>query len=96
MSHAQVEHFFRHEYGRLVSALARVYGVHRLEAFEDAVQGALMLALTSSALRGTPDEPGAWLYRVAKARVHLERALAKATNHAERELLSKRLAPCTS
>jgi RNA polymerase sigma-70 factor (ECF subfamily) len=66
---ALVEHYFRHEYGRLVSTLARVYGVHRIEAIEDAVQAALMLALTSWALRGTPDDPGAWLYRVAKNRM---------------------------
>jgi RNA polymerase sigma-70 factor (ECF subfamily) len=64
-----VEHYFRHEYGRLVASLARVYGVHRIDAIEDAVQSALMLALTSWALRGTPSEPAAWLYRVAQRRM---------------------------
>jgi RNA polymerase sigma factor (sigma-70 family) len=66
---ALVEHYFRREYGRLVATLARVYGVHRIEAIEDAVQGALMLALTSWALRGTPSDPGGWLYRVAANRM---------------------------
>ena len=40
-----VEHFFRHEYGRLVAMLARRVGVQHLEVVEDAVQSALMTAL---------------------------------------------------
>ena len=39
-----VEHFFRHEYGRLVAALSRRVGVQNIEAVEDAVQSALMTA----------------------------------------------------
>lgn len=60
-----VEHYFRHEYGRLVSSLCRRFGPARIEAVEDAVQSALSTALTSWALRGVPDNPGAWLHRVA-------------------------------
>ena len=64
-----VEHYFRHEYARLVATLSRVFGISRIETIEDAVQGALLLALTSWALKGTPDDPGAWLYRAARNRV---------------------------
>jgi RNA polymerase sigma-70 factor (ECF subfamily) len=60
-----VEHFFRHEYGRLVAMLARMAGVRHLEIVEDAVQAALMTALTAWAAKGLPDDPPAWLYRVA-------------------------------
>jgi RNA polymerase sigma factor (sigma-70 family) len=60
-----VEHFFRREYGRLVAVLTRLVGVRHLEAVEDAVQAALLTALTSWTAHGVPDEPGAWLYRVA-------------------------------
>ena len=60
-----VEHFFRHEYGRLVPLLTRKVGVRHLELVEDAVQGALLAALTAWTARGLPDDPGAWLYRVA-------------------------------
>ncbi len=60
-----VEHFFRHEYGRLVALLARKVGVRHLARVEDAVQGALMTALTAWTASGLPDDPGAWLYRVA-------------------------------
>jgi RNA polymerase sigma factor (sigma-70 family) len=60
-----VEHYFRHEYGRLVALLTRKAGVRHLELVEDAVQGALLAALTAWTDRGLPDDPGAWLYRVA-------------------------------
>lgn len=60
-----VEHFFRHEYGRLVAILSRRAGVQHLEAVEDSVQFALMTALESWATAGPPDNPPAWLFRVA-------------------------------
>jgi len=60
-----VENFFRHEYGRLVALLTRRVGVRHLDLVEDAVQGALMAALTAWTAHGRPDDPGAWLYRVA-------------------------------
>ncbi len=42
-----VEHFFRHQYGKLVATLSRRVGVHNIEATEDAVQYALMTELDS-------------------------------------------------
>jgi RNA polymerase sigma factor (sigma-70 family) len=60
-----VEHFFRHDYGRLVSILARRVGMRHIELVEDAVQRALMTALTTWTAGGLPDDPGAWLYKVA-------------------------------
>ena len=60
-----VEHFFRHEYGRLVAMLSCRVGVQHIEAVEDAVQSALMTALESWTSAGLPDNPSAWLFRVA-------------------------------
>ena len=60
-----VEHFFRREYGRLVAMMTRTAGMRHLDLVEDAVQAALLTALTSWPARGVPDSPGAWLYRVA-------------------------------
>jgi RNA polymerase sigma factor (sigma-70 family) len=60
-----VEHFFRHEYGRLVATLSRRVGVHLIEDVEDAVQSALMTALETWTTGGLPDNPAAWLFRVA-------------------------------
>lgn len=60
-----VEHFFRHEYGKLVSTLSRRVGVEHLNAVEDAAQSALTTALDTWPRSGVPDSPGGWLYRVA-------------------------------
>jgi RNA polymerase sigma-70 factor (ECF subfamily) len=59
------EHFFRREYGRLVAMLSRRVGVRHLEAAEDAAQSALLAALECWTTGGVPDNPSAWLYRVA-------------------------------
>jgi RNA polymerase sigma factor (sigma-70 family) len=76
-----VEHYFRHEYGRLVALLVRRVGLQHLEAVEDAVQAALLAALTAWVADGVPDNPGAWLYSVA--RNHLLGVLRKAQGHQE-------------
>jgi RNA polymerase sigma factor (sigma-70 family) len=60
-----VEHFFRHEYGRLVAQLAHRVGVRHIELVEDAVQSALAAALGAWVANGLPQDPGAWLYRAA-------------------------------
>lgn len=60
-----MEHFFRHEYGRLVSIMSCRVGVQYVEDIEDAVQSALMQGLEVWPLKGVPDNPTGWLYRVA-------------------------------
>ena len=62
------EHYFRHEFGRLVSVLSRRFGMHRLELCEDAVQTALLRAVQSWSQQGPPDNPSGWLFRVAHER----------------------------
>lgn len=61
-----VEHFFRHEYGRLVAILSSRQGYQHLADIEDAVQSALMTALQTWSTAGLPDNPPAWLFRVAQ------------------------------
>jgi RNA polymerase sigma-70 factor (ECF subfamily) len=75
------DHFFRHEHGRLVAMLARRVGVHRLAAVEDAVQLALLAAVESWPKGTVPDNPSAWLYRVAYN--HLTGGLRQRARHAE-------------
>lgn len=62
---AQVEHLFRHEYGKLVALLVRRYGIEQVDTIEDSVQWAMTQALELWCKRGTPDNPTGWLYRVA-------------------------------
>ena len=62
------EHFFRHEYGRLVASLTRVFGIHNLDLVEDVVQDAFVRALEVWKLRGMPENPSGWLMATAKNR----------------------------
>lgn len=63
-----VDHFFRQEYGRVVSLLTKRFGLRHLDLVEDMVQSALVEALQSWRTRGAPAEPAAWIYRVARNR----------------------------
>lgn len=59
------EHFFRHEYGKLVATLTRRFGAGRLVDVEDAVHSALLKALEIWPVSGVPGNPQGWLFRVA-------------------------------
>lgn len=60
-----VEHFFRHETGRLHGALIRLVGLQNLTLAEDVAQEALLRALRTWSMGGIPDNPSAWITRVA-------------------------------
>ncbi|MFT3783431.1 MAG: sigma factor [Nibricoccus sp.] len=60
-----VEHFFRHEAGRLNGALVRLLGVHNLALAEDVAQEALLRALRVWSMGGIPANPSAWITQVA-------------------------------
>lgn len=62
---ALVEDFFRHEYGKLVATLSRRVGTQFFDDVEDAAQSALMKALQTWPSAGLPENPSAWLFRVA-------------------------------
>ena len=61
-----MEHFFRHEFGRLGALLTRSLGVGRLDLVEDVVQAALVQALETWSRRGVPEDPAGWLCRTAR------------------------------
>ena len=63
-----LDYLFRHESGRMIAALTRVFGVHNLSLAEDVVQDALCRALEVWKLRGIPENPAAWLMTTAKNR----------------------------
>jgi RNA polymerase sigma-70 factor (ECF subfamily) len=64
-----VEHFFRHEAGRLVAVLTRFFGWRNFELVEDMVQATLLDALQSWRVRGVPENPSGWVHRIAKNKV---------------------------
>ncbi len=64
-----LEHFFRHESGRLVAILSRIFGLKHFDLVEDMVQAALVEALRAWRVRGAPEYPSAWVHRVAKNKI---------------------------
>src|SRR5262245_49602935 len=69
MASGVIEHCVRHDYGRLVAMLARRVGVGHIELVEDAVQSALVSALATWTEKDPPEDPSAWLYKVAYHRL---------------------------
>ena len=68
-----VDHLFRHQSGRLVSTLTRIFGPRifgprRLDLAEEVVQDALLKALELWPFQGILANPSAWLIQVAKNR----------------------------
>ncbi|ADM08767.1 putative sigma factor [Parvularcula bermudensis HTCC2503] len=61
-----VELAFRRHYAEQVSALSRRIGLRHLELAEDAVQSALLKALDVWSRNGPPENPAAWINKVAR------------------------------
>src|SRR4030095_11179261 len=64
-----VDHLFRHEAGKMIAVLTRIFGLHHLELAEDVVQESFLKALQSWKYGQLPKNPSAWLMQVAKNRV---------------------------
>jgi RNA polymerase sigma-70 factor (ECF subfamily) len=64
--HALVDHLFRHEAGRMLAALARLFGLANLDLAEEVVQDAMVQALRQWPFRGIPTNPAAWLMQTAR------------------------------
>src|ERR1700736_5113112 len=63
-----VEHFFRHEAGRLVSVLTRFFGWRNFDLVADMVQATLVDALQAWRLQ-VPDNPSGWVHRIARNKI---------------------------
>lgn len=61
-----VDHLFRHESGKMIAVLSRLLGLQNLEMAQDIVQDTLLQAMNTWRFKTIPDNPSAWLYRVAK------------------------------
>ena len=57
---------FARQAGKMVAVLTRVFGFPNMEQAEDLVQDTIIQALESWKFGKLPDNPQAWLYRVAK------------------------------
>ena len=61
-----IEHLFRHEAGKMVATLTRIFGIGHLTLAEDVVQEALVRALQTWPFYGIPQNPAAWLMKTAR------------------------------
>lgn len=61
-----LDHLFRHQSGKMLSVLSRILGLQNIETAQDIVQDSLMQAMHTWSFNGIPDNPEAWIYRVAK------------------------------
>ncbi len=60
---------FRTEYRNMVSALSYSFGIRHIQAVEDIVSDTFLSATEIWSVKGTPDNPRAWLYAVAKNKI---------------------------
>lgn len=80
---AMVDHLFRHEAGRMVAILTRLFGIHNWELAEDVLQDTFHQALADWSRGPVPDNPSGWIMVVAKR---------KAINAVRRERLHRSFA----
>ena len=67
-SNQLVDHLFRHESGKMIAVLTRIFGMHKLEMTEDVVQEAFLKAMQTWPFHGVPDNPSGWLMQTARNR----------------------------
>lgn len=60
-----IPHLFRTESSKIISVISKNFGIEYLEAAEDIVSDTFLLASETWGLKGLPENPSAWLYRVA-------------------------------
>lgn len=70
-----IPHLFRSEYSKIVAVLGRRFGFDEIEIAEDIASDTFLIATQSWPVNGTPPNPVAWLYNVAKnkAKNYLQR-----------------------
>ena len=72
-----IPHLFRTEYRKIVSVLCKRFGFEQIEIAEDIASDTFLTAVQIWSLKGVPQNPAAWLYKVAKnkAKNHLHHAV---------------------
>ncbi|SEW51749.1 RNA polymerase sigma factor [Chitinophaga arvensicola] len=67
-SNTLLPHLFRSEYAKMTAVLCRHFGLQHMEIAEDIVSETFLKATEVWGINGTPENPVAWLYTVAKNR----------------------------
>lgn len=61
-----IPHLFRTEFRKIAAVLCKVFGIEHIEIAEDIAGETFLSALETWTYKGTPENPSAWLYAVAK------------------------------
>lgn len=61
-----IPHLFRTEFRNLATVLTRYFGIEHIQIAEDIASETFLAALETWSYKGVPENPKAWLYRVAK------------------------------
>jgi len=80
---AEIEKTFRHEFGRAVATLVRLFG--DIDLAEEAVQEAFVVALDRWPTSGVPPNPGGWIVTTSRNRAidRLRREASRDDRHAQ-------------
>jgi len=65
-NHSFLTELFRTEFRKIVSVLCKSFGLDNIQLAEDIVSDTFLKAIETWGLKGVPDNPTAWLYKVAK------------------------------
>ena len=80
-----IPHLFRTEFSKITAVLCRYFGMDHLDLAEDVASETFLSAIETWPYKGIPQNPVAWLYKVAKN---------KATNHVNRlHIFTGKIAP---
>ncbi len=69
--HESLKHLFQQEFAKMVAVISKQYGLQHIETAEDIVSETFLLAAETWGIKGTPPNPTAWLYTVAKQKTLL-------------------------
>ncbi len=61
-----IPHLFRTEFSKISSVLSKLFGIDHIETAEDIASETFLAALETWTYKGIPEQPVAWLYKVAK------------------------------
>jgi RNA polymerase sigma factor (sigma-70 family) len=61
-----IDHLFRHQSGKMIAVLSRIFGIHNLSMVEDVVQEAFLKAVQLWPINPLPENPSGWLMQTAR------------------------------
>jgi len=64
--HESLKHLFQQEFSKMVAVISKLFGLQHIEIAEDIVSETFLKATETWGVKGTPKNPTAWLYTVAK------------------------------